>query len=99
MGAVCVLATKLPGCCPLSTHKWTQTLTPHYLFSLQVEPPAACRTCCRIVDVPDDLSWALFAYSGAASAAGQSYTGAVLCTADGQWPAASQEDRVNAALR
>jgi hypothetical protein len=57
-------------------------------------PPA-----CRIVDVPDDLSWALFAYSGAAAAAGQAYTGAVLCTADGQWPAANQEERVTAALR
>ena len=54
---------------------------------------------CRIVDVPDDLSWALFAYSGAASAAGQSYTGAVLCTPDGRWPAASAEERINAALR
>ena len=53
---------------------------------------------CRIVDVPDDLSWALFAYSGAASAAGQSYSGAVLCTPDGKWPAASQEDRINTAL-
>jgi hypothetical protein len=49
--------------------------------------------------VPDDLSWALFAYSGAASAAGQSYTGAVLCTPDGRWPAASQEERIDAALR
>ena len=64
-----------------------KTVMPHM-------PPA-----CRIVDVPDDLSWALFAYSGAAAAAGQAYTGAVLCTADGQWPAASHEERVNAALR
>ncbi|BDA47648.1 probable violaxanthin de-epoxidase, chloroplastic [Coccomyxa sp. Obi] len=53
----------------------------------------------RIVDVPDDLSWALFAYSGAASAAGQVYTGAVLCTPDGIWPADSQEERINRALR
>ncbi|KAK9905608.1 hypothetical protein WJX75_002931 [Coccomyxa subellipsoidea] len=53
----------------------------------------------RIVDVPDDLSWALFAYSGAASAAGQVYTGAVLCTPDGAWPAPSQENRINIALR
>jgi hypothetical protein len=30
----------------------------------------------RIVDVTDDLSWGLFYYSGAAEAAGQSYTGA-----------------------
>jgi len=32
----------------------------------------------RILDVKDDLSWALFFYSGAASVVGQSYTGAVL---------------------
>lgn len=49
--------------------------------------------------MPDDLSWALFAYSGAASAAGQVYTGAVLCTPDGLWPAPSQEERINRALR
>ena len=54
---------------------------------------------CRIVDVPDDLSWALFAYSGAASAAGQVYTGAVLCTPDGRWPVPAAEHRINAALR
>ena len=54
---------------------------------------------CRIVDVPDDLSWALFAYSGAASAAGQVYTGAVLCTPDGRWPAPAAEERIAAALR
>ena len=30
---------------------------------------------------------ALFYYAGAASAAGQSYNGAVLVTADGTWPA------------
>ena len=28
--------------------------------------------------MPDDLSWALFFYAGAASVVGQSYTGAVL---------------------
>ncbi|KAH7297711.1 hypothetical protein KP509_25G007800 [Ceratopteris richardii] len=52
----------------------------------------------RIVDVPDDLSWGLFFYSGAAAAAGQSYTGAVLVTPDGQWPPESEEKRVLAAL-
>ncbi|GKA36349.1 violaxanthin de-epoxidase, chloroplastic, partial [Tanacetum coccineum] len=31
-----------------------------------------------IVDVPEDFSWGLFHYSGAARVAGQSYTGAVL---------------------
>ena len=45
----------------------------------------------RIVDCPDDLSWALFFYAGAASVAGQAYTGAVLTTPDGEWPEASQQ--------
>lgn len=52
----------------------------------------------RIVHVAEDLSWALFYYSGAAAAAGQSYTGAVLLTEDGQWPAAGQAAQVGAAL-
>ena len=47
----------------------------------------------------EDLAWSLFAYSGAASAAGQSYSGAVLCTRDGRWPAAAAEPRIHAALR
>jgi len=51
------------------------------------------------VDVADDLSWALFAYSGAAAAAGQAYSGAVLCTRDGAWPAAAAAPRIDAALR
>ena len=41
----------------------------------------------RIVHCEDDLSWALFYYAGAASAAGQVYTGAILATPDGAWPA------------
>ncbi|KAL3700555.1 hypothetical protein R1sor_018577 [Riccia sorocarpa] len=52
----------------------------------------------RIVFVADDLSWGLFYYSGAAAAAGQSYTGAVLVTPDGAWPDVSQAERLNAAL-
>jgi hypothetical protein len=51
------------------------------------------------VDVADDLAWALFAYSGAAAAAGQAYSGAVLCTRDGAWPAAAAAPRIDAALR
>ncbi|KAJ7956930.1 violaxanthin de-epoxidase-related [Quillaja saponaria] len=39
-----------------------------------------------IVDVSDDLGWGLFHYSGAARVAGQSYTGAVLVSSDGQYP-------------
>lgn len=52
----------------------------------------------RIVDVTDDLSWGLFYYSGAARAAGQSYTGAVLVTPDGTWPSKDEAQRVNSAL-
>lgn len=52
----------------------------------------------RIVDVKDDLSWGLFYYSGAAAAAGQSYTGAILVTPDGAWPPESEAARINSAL-
>ena len=38
------------------------------------------------VDVADDLSWAVFHYSGAAAVVGQSYLGALLCSVDGKWP-------------
>jgi hypothetical protein len=50
-----------------------------------------------VVDVADDLSWGLFAYSGAATAAGQAYGGAVFATPDGAWPAAEHLPRVQAA--
>ncbi len=50
-----------------------------------------------VVDVADDLSWGLFAYSGAATAAGQAYGGAVFATPDGAWPAPEQLARVEAA--
>lgn len=52
----------------------------------------------RIVYVKDDLSWGLFYYSGAAAAAGQSYTGAILVTQDGMWPPESEAAHINAAL-
>eukprot|EP00898_Chlorokybus_atmophyticus_P003607 jgi/Chlat1/4247/Chrsp27S04324 len=52
----------------------------------------------RIVDAPDDLSWSLCFYSGAAKAAGLAYTGAVLLTPDGLWPGAEHKDRLDAAL-
>jgi len=42
------------------------------------------------VDAANDLSWAVLHYSGAARRAGQSYVGALLCTADGKWPSAAQ---------
>ena len=49
------------------------------------------------VDAADDLSWAVFHYSGAARKAGQSYQGALLCSEDGLWPA-GDADRIEAAL-
>jgi len=52
----------------------------------------------RIVDCAEDLAYCLFYYSGAASAAGLSYAGAVLATRDGLWPGAYTE-RIHAALR
>ncbi|MED6213896.1 hypothetical protein PIB30_097796 [Stylosanthes scabra] len=51
-----------------------------------------------IVDVADDLSWGLFHYHGAARAAGQSYTGAVLVSPDGAFPDERERTRVVAAL-
>lgn len=51
-----------------------------------------------IVDVCDDLSWGLFHYSGAAQAAGQSYTGAVLVSPDGAYPCETERQRLNSAL-
>jgi len=51
-----------------------------------------------IVDVCDDLSWGLFHYSGAAAAAGQSYTGAVLVSPDGMYPPDMEGERLDSAL-
>ena len=46
----------------------------------------------RILDCADDLSWAIFYYSGAASAAGTSYCGGLLCTRDGDWPVLEDQE-------
>ncbi|GMH06655.1 hypothetical protein Nepgr_008495 [Nepenthes gracilis] len=51
-----------------------------------------------IVDVADDLSWGLFHYHGAARVAGQSYTGAVLVSPDGQCPNGREDPRLASAL-
>ncbi|KAM3200583.1 hypothetical protein P3L10_032945 [Capsicum annuum] len=51
-----------------------------------------------IVDVSDDLSWGLFHYHGAARVAGQSYTGAVLVSPDGEYPAQKDKERLVSAL-
>jgi len=52
----------------------------------------------RIVDVAEDFSWGVFYYSGAASAAGQKYSGAVFCTPDGEWPSKEHWPRVTEVL-
>lgn len=52
----------------------------------------------KILDCAEDLTYCLFYYSGAAAAAGLSYTGAVLGTRDGMWPAQYTE-RIHGALR
>lgn len=51
-----------------------------------------------IVDVADDLSWGLFHYHGAARVAGQSYTGAVLVSPDGEYPGERERGRLISAL-
>lgn len=55
----------------------------------------------RILDCAEDLEWAVFYYSGAASAAGTSYTGALIVTKDGNWPKMTPETsaRISAALQ
>lgn len=54
------------------------------------------------VDAADDLSWAVFHYSGAASVVGQSYLGGLLCSADGEWPeggeSGPERERIEAAF-
>lgn len=41
----------------------------------------------RILDCEDGLDWCVFYYSGAASRAGLSYSGAILASKSGDWPA------------
>jgi len=51
------------------------------------------------VDAADDLSWAVFHYSGAAAVVGQSYLGGLLCSADGTWPEAARSGAGYARIR
>ncbi|GJZ82242.1 violaxanthin de-epoxidase, chloroplastic [Tanacetum coccineum] len=51
-----------------------------------------------IVDVSEDFSWGLFHYSGAARVAGQSYTGAVLVSPNGEYPNETEKQRLVSAL-
>lgn len=41
----------------------------------------------RILDCEEGLEWCVFYYSGAASRAGLSYSGAILASKSGEWPA------------
>ena len=54
----------------------------------------------RILDCSEDLSWAVFYYSGAAKTAGTSYTGALVVSKDGNWPTMTSKTtkRINDAL-
>ena len=52
----------------------------------------------RIIHCEDDLSWVLFFYSGAASAAGLSYTGAILASRTGEWPGEEHQAALEEAL-
>ena len=45
----------------------------------------------RILDCAEGLDWCVFYYSGAASAAGLSYSGAILASRSGEWPAEAAE--------
>ena len=51
------------------------------------------------VDEGPGMEWALFFYSGAAQAAGLSYSGAILVSHDGRWPSDSAMPAVEDALR
>ena len=53
----------------------------------------------RILDVAEDMEWGIFYYSGAASAAGLAYSGAILASRSGEWPAdAGAVGRIRGAL-
>lgn len=53
----------------------------------------------RVMDCDEALEWCLFYYSGAASVAGVSYSGAILATKDGAYPVEEvMQSRVKAAM-
>jgi hypothetical protein len=70
-----------------------------FLFSV-VDNGVVSKEFWRILDCAEDLSWAVFYYGGAASAAGTSYTGALVVTPDGKWPEMTEEttSRIQSAL-
>ncbi|GJR75088.1 violaxanthin de-epoxidase, chloroplastic [Tanacetum coccineum] len=50
------------------------------------------------VDVSEDFSWGLFHYSGAARVTGQSYTGAILVSPNGEYTNETEKERLVSAL-
>lgn len=58
-----------------------------------------CSEFWRIMDCAEDLSWAVFYYAGAASAAGITYRGALICSRTGAVPRGDEAtQRIDAAL-
>lgn len=51
------------------------------------------------MDVADDMDWAVFYYSGAASTAGVTYRGALICSNSGTMPTSAEANaRIDAAV-
>ena len=63
----------------------TKSLPGTYYFSV-IDNGVKSNEWWKIIDADDDLQWAVFYYTGAASAAGTSYSGALIVTKDGNWP-------------
>lgn len=69
------------------------------LYCAALPSPDLCSEYWRILDCKENLEWCVFYYSGAASAAGASYSGAILASRSGEWPAqAADRLRIVAAL-
>lgn len=82
-------------CCRYRVRRGTTPGTFHYSV---LDNGVTSNEYWRIIDCAEDLTFCLFYYSGAAAAAGMSYTGAVLGTRDGSWPG-QYTDRIHGALR
>jgi hypothetical protein len=52
----------------------------------------------RSVDCAEDLSWAVVHYAGAARSVGQSYTGSLLLSRDGNVPPKAPKERIRKAF-
>ncbi|GJT79933.1 violaxanthin de-epoxidase, chloroplastic [Tanacetum coccineum] len=65
---------------------------------LLLQKPYLAFTPMTTVDVFEDFSWGLFHYSGVARVAGQSYTGAVLVSPNGEYQNETEKERLVSAL-